>query len=173
MGRAAGGWPAGARRIFLMPLSIFSFPCTRMRVAASGAATWDLTRYIGPVRPQTSVGERPTLPTFSLSGFSLSSSSQSISVQSPAVGAWSLVRGMVLVSPKEARLSWLSELAMPAMLELYRPTRCLPPSGLLPSACPAYHPTPNAAWTVPPPVPGRQGSLFGARVCRAPLTSHF
>lgn len=29
------------------------FPCSRMRVAASGAATWDLTRYIGPVRPQT------------------------------------------------------------------------------------------------------------------------
>lgn len=49
---ALAGW-AGARRIFLMPLSIFLFPCSRMRVAASGAATWVLSRYIGPVRPQT------------------------------------------------------------------------------------------------------------------------
>lgn len=49
---ALAGW-AGARRIFLMPLPIFLFPCSRMRVAASGAATWVLSRYIGPVRPQT------------------------------------------------------------------------------------------------------------------------
>lgn len=80
-----GAGLVGSRRIpSSCPVAnlFFFFPCSRMRVADSGAATWDLTRYIGPVRPQTSVGERPTLPTFNLSGLSFV-------VLVLAVGAWS------------------------------------------------------------------------------------
>jgi hypothetical protein len=117
-----------------------------MRVAASGAATWDLTRYIGPVRPQTSVGERPTLPTFSLpkQSFPLSSS------QIP--WPWS--------PPKRPVLCWLDK-----QRDHVGASTCH--SGLLPSACPTYHPTSNTRRDCASPKSSRgRQSIWGSSLPR-------
>lgn len=52
-GQLGAGWLGWGPSDIPHASSNLLFPCSRMRVAASGAATWDLTRYIGPVRPQT------------------------------------------------------------------------------------------------------------------------
>lgn len=115
-------------------------------------------------------------------GFSLSSAQvrPSISVQPPAVGPWSMVHdsgpwptlhGLCGTGPPQRGPSELAEWTGHACRVGPSSSHSVPPVplGLVPSACPACHPTSNAACTVPPPVPPGQAVYLGPHLCGAPL----